>query len=41
MYSGKRTGSLTDRSNPPFKRRADLMDPTAYLDKMEEREKES
>ena len=34
MYSGKAKGPLTDRDNPPYKRRQDLLDPTKYLDKM-------
>ncbi len=32
MYSGKEVGPLTQRKNPPFQRRGDLLDPTAYLD---------
>ena len=32
MYSGTGTGSLTQRSNPPYQRRSDLIDPTPYLD---------
>ena len=33
MYEGNENGSLTDRSNPPFMRRNDLIDPTDTLDK--------
>jgi murein DD-endopeptidase MepM/ murein hydrolase activator NlpD len=32
MYSGDTDGSLTDRSNKPYMRRSDLIDPTPYLD---------
>jgi peptidoglycan hydrolase-like protein with peptidoglycan-binding domain len=32
MYSGAVSGPLTDPSNPPYKRRSDLLDPTSYLD---------
>ena len=32
MYEGATTGPLTNRSNPPFQRRKDLMNPTEYLD---------
>lgn len=31
MYSGEATGALTVRSNRPYQRRSDLLDPTAYL----------
>ncbi|NRA65662.1 MAG: M23 family metallopeptidase [Pseudobacteriovorax sp.] len=31
MYQGTETGNLTNRSNPPYMRRADLMDPTDFL----------
>lgn len=31
LYDKSKTGPLTDRNNPPYKRRADLMDPTHYL----------
>jgi murein DD-endopeptidase MepM/ murein hydrolase activator NlpD len=31
-YAGTAQGPLTDRENPPFMRRADLQDPTAFLD---------
>ena len=34
MYSGTITGQLTDRQNPPYQRRSDLINPTDYLDKM-------
>ena len=33
MYSGKAKGSLTNRSNKPYQRRSDLVDPTPFLDK--------
>jgi murein DD-endopeptidase MepM/ murein hydrolase activator NlpD len=33
MYKGTSSGSYTNRSNPPYQRRDDLMDPTTYLDK--------
>ena len=33
MYSGFDSGPLTVRSNPPFQRRPDLMDPTGFLDR--------
>jgi len=33
MYSGFDSGPLTVRSNPPFERRPDLMDPTPFLDR--------
>jgi murein DD-endopeptidase MepM/ murein hydrolase activator NlpD len=32
LYEGTATGNLTDRSNKPFQRRKDLIDPTEYLD---------
>jgi murein DD-endopeptidase MepM/ murein hydrolase activator NlpD len=32
MFSGNATGPLTDGSRKPFSRRADLMDPTPFLD---------
>jgi hypothetical protein len=32
VYDGAGTGPLTDRQNPPFLRRADLVDPTELLD---------
>jgi murein DD-endopeptidase MepM/ murein hydrolase activator NlpD len=32
LYSGTGTGPLTDRSHPPYIRRPDLQDPTAFLD---------
>lgn len=32
LYEGTATGSLTNRSNQPFQRRKDLIDPTEYLD---------
>ncbi len=32
MYKGTERGPLTVRDNPPFRRRADLMDPTPFLD---------
>ncbi|WP_075188398.1 peptidoglycan DD-metalloendopeptidase family protein [Teredinibacter haidensis] len=33
MYSGKENGRLTVKSNLPYKRRSDLIDPTSILDK--------
>jgi len=33
MYRGTAAGSLTQRNNPPYQRRADLIDPTPYLDR--------
>ena len=32
IYDGSATGPLTNRRSPPYQRRADLMDPTPYLD---------
>jgi hypothetical protein len=32
MYDNSATGPLTNRRNPPFQRRSDLIDPTPYLD---------
>ncbi len=32
MYDNSATGPLTNRRNPPYQRRSDLMDPTPYLD---------
>lgn len=32
MYSGSETGRLTVRSNKPYQRRSDLVDPTSHLD---------
>ncbi len=32
LYTGDCDGSLTDRSRPPYLRRADLIDPTEFLD---------
>jgi murein DD-endopeptidase MepM/ murein hydrolase activator NlpD len=32
LYEGTGSGPLTVRSNPPYQRRADLIDPTSYLD---------
>lgn len=32
MYAGTASGGLTVRSNQPFQRRSDLLDPTPYLD---------
>jgi murein DD-endopeptidase MepM/ murein hydrolase activator NlpD len=32
MYDGSGSGPLTVRSNKPYQRRSDLMDPTPYLD---------
>lgn len=31
LYSGSEAGSLTNRNNPPFQRRADLLNPTDFL----------
>ena len=31
MYSGKASGPLTNRTNPPYQRRSDLIDPTQTL----------
>jgi len=31
MYSGNESGSLTNKSNMPFQRRSDLMNPTNFL----------
>lgn len=33
MYKGTSSGRLTNRHNPPYQRRSDLVNPTAYLDK--------
>lgn len=33
MYSGKAVGPLSQKNNPPYMRRKDLIDPTPYLDK--------
>jgi murein DD-endopeptidase MepM/ murein hydrolase activator NlpD len=32
LYDGTATGKLTNRSNKPYERRKDLIDPTDYLD---------
>ncbi len=32
LYDGTQTGPLTNRANPPYKRRGDLLDPTPFLD---------
>lgn len=32
MYSGAAQGPLTQRNNPPYQRRDDLIDPTPHLD---------
>ncbi len=32
LYSGAADGALTDRTNAPYSRREDLIDPTAFLD---------
>lgn len=32
LYRGTSSGGLTVRSNPPYQRRADLVDPTSHLD---------
>ena len=39
MYSGKSKGPLTDKTNAPYMRRIDLIDPTEYIDKMILKEK--
>ncbi len=31
MYAGTAVGGLTNRRNPPYQRRSDLLDPTPYL----------
>ena len=33
LYAGTAIGPLTDRARPPFMRRADLQDPTEFLDR--------
>jgi hypothetical protein len=35
MYSGEATGPLNDKSNPPYKRRSDLINSTQFLNKAE------
>jgi murein DD-endopeptidase MepM/ murein hydrolase activator NlpD len=35
-YAGTAQGPLTNRENPPFMRRADLQDPTTFLDACQE-----
>ena len=32
IYAGTKTGPLTVKKNKPYQRRADLVDPTPYLD---------
>jgi murein DD-endopeptidase MepM/ murein hydrolase activator NlpD len=32
LFAGTARGPLTDRNHPPFMRRGDLVDPTAFLD---------
>jgi hypothetical protein len=32
LFAGSAQGPLTDRNHPPFMRRGDLVDPTAFLD---------
>lgn len=32
LYQGTQVGPLTQRGNPPYQRRSDLIDPTPYLD---------
>jgi murein DD-endopeptidase MepM/ murein hydrolase activator NlpD len=34
LYAGTAEGNLTDRSNSPYQRRADLLDPTPLLDRL-------
>ena len=36
LFSGTAEGPLTNRQNPPFMRREDLQDPTAFLDACQE-----
>jgi murein DD-endopeptidase MepM/ murein hydrolase activator NlpD len=36
LFSGAEEGPLTNRQNPPFMRRPDLQDPTAFLDACQE-----
>jgi len=33
LYTGSASGGLTDRANPPYQRRADLMNPTPFVDR--------
>lgn len=33
LYTGSQSGKLTNRSNKPYQRRSDLIDPTPFLDK--------
>jgi murein DD-endopeptidase MepM/ murein hydrolase activator NlpD len=35
MYDGSGRGGLTQRGNPPYQRRSDLIDPTSFLDQMQ------
>lgn len=37
LYSGTASGALTQRSNPPYQRRSDLLNPTPYLEMWESR----
>jgi hypothetical protein len=32
LFAGTAQGPLTDRNHPPYMRRGDLVDPTAFLD---------
>ena len=34
LYSGKASGALTVRGNPPYQRRRDLVDPTSLMDRL-------
>jgi murein DD-endopeptidase MepM/ murein hydrolase activator NlpD len=36
LFGGSGDGPLTNRQNPPFMRRADLQDPTGFLDACQE-----
>lgn len=37
LYSGAASGHLTQRNNPPYQRRSDLLNPTPYLEMWEKR----
>jgi murein DD-endopeptidase MepM/ murein hydrolase activator NlpD len=34
LYSGKSSGALTVRGNPPYQRRRDLVNPTSFMDRL-------
>ena len=36
LYSGKANGPLSNRRNPPFQRRSDLLNPTGLLDRLKD-----